>query len=122
MILNGSSIVASSLRDARDRAVETAKGDRGWKQHLLLLMDDPQAAGRVGLPTYESVVDNTNNGYATLVPMIVAWRVAEQRGIISSSELSSICAKQAALIKAEIARSPSSYDLHELLPLYEVKS
>jgi Fe-S-cluster containining protein len=122
VILNGSSIVASSLRDARDRAVKTAKADRGWKQHLLSLMDDPQAAGRVGLPTYESVLDNTNNGYATLVPMMVAWRVAEQRGILSSSELASICAEQAALIKAEISRARSPDYLHELLPLYEVKS
>jgi hypothetical protein len=122
IILNGSSIVASDFRDARDRAIQVAKADSKWKEHLLSFMDDSQAADRVGLPTYESVLDNTDSGYATLVPMIVAWRIAEQRGLISSSELASICAKQAACIKAEISRSQSLSDLHELLLLYEVDS
>lgn len=51
--------------------------------------------------------------------MIVGWRIAEYRGIISSVELSGICEQQVALIKAEIIRLPANNDLRELLPFYE---
>ena len=118
IVLNGSSIVSPDLRYYRERAIEVAKADRKWKEHMLSFMDDPEAADRVGLPTYESILNNTTNGYATLLPMIVGWRVAEHGGIISSAELRSICDKQVALIKAETARSPLSQALCELLPLY----
>lgn len=120
VILNGSSVISPELRDCRKRAVETAQADRRWKEHMLSAMDDPQAADRAGLPTYEAILRNADNGYATLVPMIVGWRVAEQRGLISSAELSNVCAKQAALIRTQISRRQPAHDLSELLPLYEV--
>lgn len=107
------------MRLCRDRAIEVAKADRGWKEQLLSLMDSPETAARAGLPTYDDVLINTDNGYAILLPMIVAWRVAESRGIISSDELSSICEKQVTLIKAEIARATLFTDFRDLLPLYE---
>lgn len=119
VILNGSRVVSPQLRLHRDRAIEVAKADRGWKEQMLLQMDDPETAARAGLPTYEDILINTDNGYATLLPMIVGWGVAESRGIISSDEFRSICNKQVMLIKAEIARSPSFNEFHTLLPLYE---
>lgn len=119
VVLDGSSIVSPDLRHCRDRAVEAARADRAWKAQLLSFMDDPEAASRVGLPTYEAILNNSENNYATLLPMIVGWRVAEYQGIISSAELRSICFKQVALIKAEMARLPSAGKLRTLLPLYE---
>lgn len=82
-------------------------------------MDNPQPAARGGLPTYESVLINSDNGYATLLPMIVAWRVAESLGILLPDELSSICKQQLTLIRAKIAGTPSFTDFDDLLPLYE---
>lgn len=118
VILSGN-IVSPDMRAFRDRAVTMAKADRRWKEHLLAFMDDPEEAERAGLPTYEAVLSNSDNGYATSLPIIVGWRVAEYAGIISSAELKTVCDKQVALINAEIARSPSASDLCELLPLYE---
>lgn len=119
LILDGGAILALEIRDFRERAVETAKADRRWKEHMLAIMDDPQAAARCGLPTYEAILSNTDNGYATTLPMIVAWRVAEYRGLISSDELSALCGVQLALIRTEISRLPSARDLRELIPVYE---
>lgn len=119
VILRGSSIVSPDLRHYRERAVEMAKADRKWKEQMLSFMDDPKAAERAGLPTYDAILTNTDNGYATLLPMIVGWRIAEYASLITSAELRGICAAQVALIKTEIVRSPSAPDLRELLPLYE---
>lgn len=119
VVLDGSNIVSPNLRSYRERAIQMAKGDRKWKAHLLSFMDDPEAADRANLPTYETVLNNSENGCATLLPMIVAWRVAEHRGLISPDEFRSICEKQIVIIKAETARSPAAHDLYELLPLYE---
>jgi hypothetical protein len=96
-----------------------AKADRRWKDHMVSSMDNAEAANRTGLPTYEAILENTNNGYATLLPMIVAWRVAENGGLISAAELRSICEKQLLLIRREIARLPSAQDLCGLIPIYE---
>lgn len=119
IILKGSQIVSPELRLYRERAVEMSKADRRWKERLLYLMDNPQPAARGGLPTYESVLINSDNGYATLLPMIVAWRVAESSGILLPDELSSICKQQLTLIRAKIAGTPSFTDFDDLLPLYE---
>ena len=50
---------------------------KGW------FMDDPALAYRVGLPTHHDVLGNFDNGHATFVPMIAAWRVAEYCGMMS---------------------------------------
>jgi Fe-S-cluster containining protein len=119
VILDGSNVLSADLHRYRDRAVAMAKSDRKWKGFILSFMDDYERADRAGLPTYEAVLANSDHGYATLVPMILAWRVAEAHQIISSTELMGICSKQVTLIKAEIARLPSAANLRELLPLYE---
>lgn len=119
VILRGSNIVSPEIRNYRDRAIEVSKADRRWKEHMLSLMDDAEAARRIGLPTYETILGNTDRGYATLLPMIVAWRIAEHRGLISPDELKDICGKQLTLMQKEISRSPSAQNLRELLPLYE---
>jgi Fe-S-cluster containining protein len=117
-ILSGSRIVSAELRLHRDRAVALAKADRRWKEQILSFMDNSAKAARVGLPTYEAILNNTENGYATLLPMIVGWRVAEYCGLISPADLRGLCEKTVALIESEVARSPEPAELRELLPLY----
>lgn len=119
IVLNGNMIVSPDLRQSRERAFEMAKADRRWKSEILQLMGDPGAADRASLPTYEAVLENSDKGYATLLPMIVAWRVAEAAGLISAAELAGIATKQAKLIKSELRRSPLAEELREVLPLYE---
>lgn len=119
VILDGSNIVSDKQRDLRAHAVAVAKADRAWKAQLLSLMDDPGEAERSGLPSYDSVVASADGGYATQVPMIVAWRVAEQAKLISADELSRLCLAQAACIKAALMRQRPGSDLRALLPLYE---
>lgn len=120
IILDGNAVLSPELRRDRERAAEAARADRTWKEHLLARMDDPALADQAGLPTYDAVLENTDNGYATLAPMIAAWRVAEAHGLLSPQELRIICERQAALMRAEIARSPAGRSLADLLPLYNV--
>ena len=119
VILQGNDIISPELRGYRDRAVALAKADRPWKEHMLSLMDNPDAARRSELPTYEAVLNNTDNGYATMLPMIVAWRVAENAGLIASDDLKSLCIKQLELLQRETERLGSAHVLRELVPLYE---
>lgn len=119
VVLDGQKIVSQELRSCRQQALDIAKADRRWKHHLLALMDDPKAADRAGLPTYDEILFNTSNGHATLVPMLMAWHVAEQHGLISSSDLRSLCAKQAGLIKAKFSSLGSHQEVIALLRLYE---
>ncbi len=119
VILNGNSITSPDLRAYRTRAIEIARQDRKWKEHMLSLIDNPDTADRAGLPTYDAIVNNTDNGYATLLPTIVGWRVAEYFGLISAVKLRNLCDMQVALIKAETAHLPADNDLSDLLPLYE---
>jgi hypothetical protein len=79
-------------------------------------MDDQKTAARADLPTYEDILNNTEHGCATLLPMIVGWCIAEFRGIISAADLRSVCEKHAMLIKAETAHAPSCGDFRVLLP------
>jgi hypothetical protein len=114
-ILAGNHVVDAGIRAQRDEAVRLAQADRGWKAHLLARMDDARLAVAAGLPSYDDVLRNSDDGYASQVPMVVAWRVAEREGLMSSETLAFACRGQAALIRAEIAAGPPGDRLQELL-------
>ena len=121
-ILDGNKVLDPQIGEDRAKAVALAKTDRKWKERLLALMDDPAQAAAVGLPTYDAALSNSDNGYATLLPMIVAWRVAASEGLLSQEGLEELCRKQATLIRTRIARSAPGSDSKELLDsllLYE---
>jgi len=121
-ILDGNRILDPAIRQYRDDAIAMAKCDRAWKERMLLLMDDPGQARAARLPTYDAVLTNSDNGCATLLPMLVAWRVARGKGLLSGDAFQVICRKQAGLIEAEITRSPEgpqTKGLRETLALYE---
>jgi len=115
LILAGNRIADDGIRAQRDEAVRLARADRAWKDRLLALMDDERLAAAAGLPSYEDVVRNSDDGYASQVPMVVAWRVAEREGMMSSPALGIACRGQAALIRAEIAAGPHGDRLQDLL-------
>lgn len=123
-ILDGNAILDPTIRRHRDEAVALAKSERAWKERMLTLMDDAEQARAARLPTYDAVLANSNEGYATMLPMMVAWRVARTEGILSPDAYVDLCRKQAILIRDEISRrrdhaSPAS--LRETLVLYETE-
>jgi len=115
LILAGHRIVDDGIRAHRDEAVRLARADRAWKDRLLALMDDDRLAAAAGLPSYEDVLRDSDHGYASQVPMVVAWRVAEREGMMSAEALGAACRGQAALIRAEVAVGPPGDRLQELL-------
>jgi len=120
-ILEGRSILDPLIRQARDDAISMAKTDKAWKDRMLLMMDDPAMAAAAGLPTYNAVLENSHNGYATTLPMIVAWRIARNEGLMPPEVFEDVCRKQAALIKAhmETLSETAGADLRDMLPAYE---
>ena len=121
-ILDGNRILDPQLSEDRTKAVALAKADRGWKDQMLALMKDASRVAATGLPHLDAVLANSDNGYATLLPMIVAWRVAADAGYLSRAELSDLCRKQADLIRRKIAGEPgkpAAKGLLDTLAMYE---
>lgn len=120
VILDGNKVVDRGVMDDRERAIALAKADRRWKERLLDLMGESDRAGAAGLPAYDAVLNNSDKGYATMIPMIVAWRVANEAGLLTREALTELCRKQARLIKGRIARSrPAAQTLLDSLAVYE---
>lgn len=119
MVLDGNKVAAPQVSADRERAVALAKEDRRWKERLLALMDDRDAAAAAGLPIYDAVLANSDNGYATMLPMIVAWRVALGAGFLSDGEFRTLCRDQAGLISRRITRDGATQVLLEALALYQ---
>jgi len=120
-ILDGNRVIDPQISDDRAKAIALAKADRGWKERLIALMKDG-AGSAMGLPNYHAVLGNSDNGYATLLPMIVAWRVAADAGFLSRAELEELCRKQAALIRGRISQAigkPPANGLLDSLATYE---
>jgi hypothetical protein len=116
--LDGSRVISPTLRESRDRAITIAKADQRWKERLLSLMDDPSLAALAGFPTVDAVLENSDNGYATVLPMIKAWQVAEHIGAISALQFREICKQQVVLIEALTTRIASAQPLSDRLALY----
>ncbi|MGQ0532358.1 MAG: YkgJ family cysteine cluster protein [Caulobacteraceae bacterium] len=104
VVFDGERVTDPSIQQAREDALKLAESDRSWKNEILALMDDPNAAQAAGLPTYEAVVRNSDAGLGASVSMLVAWRVARNVGIISPRLYEEICEKQASLLKSELER------------------
>lgn len=122
VILDRNTIMSQRLRQSRDEAIALAKAERAWKEQMLLVMDDAAQARAAELPIYDAILENSDNGYATILPMIVAWRVAVRQGLLSAEAFEDICRKQVRLIEAEIARPSEDHpsrDLFDILAVYK---
>lgn len=115
-VLAGTDIIAVTVRHAREQAVLVANSDREWKTAIVAVMDDPLSARDAGLPTFSDVLANSGRGYATTAPMLVAWRVALRKGLITQVAFDDACRGQAALLEAARARSGCAHA--ETLSLY----
>ena len=120
VIVDGNKVVDPQLAADRERATMLARQDRRWKERLIAIMNDPAQAAAAGLPTYEAILKNSDNGYATMLPMIVAWRIARDDGLLSDEELRDICRKQADVIRSATAPGTApSKDARDALAPYE---
>jgi Fe-S-cluster containining protein len=118
VIVDGNKVADPRIAEHRNEAVALAKADRGWKQAMVALMEDEPRASAAGLPSHEAVLRASDDGYATMLPMIVAWRVARRAGLLTEDQFKWICTQQAGLIRARLAQE-SSKELLDLLGLYE---
>lgn len=105
VVLDGDRVTDPSIQQGRDDALKLAKADQGWKKQILSLMDNPSAAPAAGLPTYEAVLRSSDAGFGASVPMLVAWRVARNEGIISPQVFNEVCGKQILLLKSALERA-----------------
>ena len=121
VIVDGNKVVDPRVKDSREQAIALAKADRRWKQALVELMEDEDRAAAVGLPGHDAVLNASDNGYATMLPMIVAWRVAHRAGLLTAEQFRDVCAQQAGLIRTQAAQE-SSKDLLDMLALYEAET
>lgn len=103
IILDGNRIVDPQIQADREEAMLQARSDRTWKQRIVEIMEDDFQAASVDLPTYDTVINNSDCGRATLLPMIVAWRVAVNDGLMSREAFLEVCEKQARLLEDTIS-------------------
>jgi hypothetical protein len=117
VVLDGRAITDVSTQGARTEALDLARADMGWKTAIAALMDDKRAALAADLPTFDEVLRQSDAGYATLAPMLAAWRVARDVGAMSRDAFRGACQSQITLIKAELARGPALDMASELFAL-----
>lgn len=101
-VLKGNDILSVEVREARDAAVQVAGRDRAWKAALVEQMSDASSAKAAGLPTFADVVANSDRGYASMVPMLVAWRAAAYAGLMTQDAFADLCRKQIGLMERAI--------------------
>lgn len=115
-IVDGNKVIDLQLAADRERAIALARQDRRWKERLVAIMDDPTLAAAAGIPTFDAVLSHSDKGYATMLPMIVAWRIARTDGLLSDEDVRDLCRRQAGLIRG---RTASPTDLRDALAPYE---
>lgn len=117
-ILARGQVQVEEVRRAREEALLVASGDSTWKAAMIALMDDAEAAREVGLPTLGDVMTNSDRGYATSVPMLVAWRVALRQGLMARAAFDQACRRQIAVL--EVMKTAPAQDAAtvERLALY----
>ena len=119
VVVDGNKVADPQISADRERAIALARQDRRWKERLVAIMDDPARAAAAGVPTYQAVLASSDMGYATQLPIIVAWRAAHEEGLLTREALRDACGKQADLIRRRMAGSAASQDLGDTLALYE---
>lgn len=118
IVLDGHRVVDPQIQADRQNALLQASQDRRWKERIVEMVADPFQAESVDLPTFADVLNNADNGRVTLLPMIVAWRVAVLDGLISHEAFRAVCENQVRLLRRAIeaheAGPPASYLLDSL--------
>ena len=118
-ILKGPEVLSPEIRTCREDAVEVANRDRVWKTVLVESMKQPDVAAAAGLPTLDAVIANSDRGYASMVPFIVAWRAAVRADLMTPEMFSDLCRKQIALAETTMVTKPERHAaMRERLDLY----
>ena len=104
-VLEGRAILSPAIVEARDAASGLAARHRAWKAALLARMERPLADSSHGLPSLVEVMANGDQGQATTLPMVVAWRVLMDMGGITPDAFALLCRQQMALLRAVISPS-----------------
>lgn len=108
-ILRGSEILSPEVREARAEAAAIARRDQAWKAVLVNLMSTAASAQAAGLPTFADVVSNSDRGYASMTPILTAWRAAADAGLMTRETFADLCRKQIALIERAAEARPERH-------------
>ncbi len=109
VVLDDQGIADASLRQLREDAINLAASERRWKDEIVAAMQRPEVALAAGLPTYALVLQNSDAGSVTSAPMLAAWRVAKQAGLLSRQAFLDVCRRQAGMIEAELTRGAGAH-------------
>lgn len=119
-VLDGNRILDSVVSQSRYMALARAKEDRPWKRAIVATMESEDVAAAIGLPNLYAVLHHADNGFATQLPMIVAWRIAVEAGIMARHDFLDACGHQARLVRHKLANFPTERLRGELLDLLAV--
>ena len=100
VVLRSGKVTDPAVEMARAEALALAQTERDWKGAIVAVVKSP-TADREGFPSYQDIVRNSDAGGATTVSMYAAWRIAVKAGLLTQSQFTDICEKQARLLRAE---------------------
>lgn len=100
LALEAGRVAAPDYAAARTLAAAQMVADKPWRAALAAAI----AASHPALPGRRVIEANAARG-ASAVPMIAAWRIAAEAGVIAADALAEATARQLALVKAELARA-----------------
>lgn len=92
VVVDAGRLVDQGFIEARRGAVALRESDRAWRAAIAEAMGRDKA-----LPSYDMVEKNQRAG-ATSAPILPAWRIAVERGLISPSQFRAACRNQRRLI------------------------
>ena len=124
VLIDDGTVIDATYTRARADAIRRCEADHRWKAGIVSAMLAQESAAEAGLPSYRDVIAHSKAGSATLVSMLIAWRVAKNLGLLSQSIFRDLCAEQASLIASslEFAREEERRtDLHDMLADYEIE-
>jgi len=124
VLLDGDAILDIAVQSARDTAMTLVETDGPWRRRLVELMRRPDTAFAAGLPTLDVVARNAEAGSATLVSMLIAWRVGRDLGLIKAADFERICREQVALLQTQLQHPPSppaAAEFRDMLLDYELE-
>jgi Fe-S-cluster containining protein len=101
VVIEGSRIVDTVVRQARAEAAEVAARDKSWHNAIVGRMRQPRW-NDAGLPTLVEV-ESSASFAATTTSMRIAWQIAAEAGLMGAEDVAQLMAAQAAAIDRELA-------------------
>lgn len=100
LLLQRGKLVHPEYQQARDAARELMRGDQAWKAAIAAAIEDQPSDW--ALPDWTDIDRNAASG-ATTLPIIIAWQIAREAGLVETEVYQAACAAQRSLLTQTIA-------------------